>query len=72
MKLVTVVIICALMLNSCKNKSQEDVEIPVKIEKIEYVSFGEKIIADDAIAASSMAAHYKTMNTGDSINSKII
>ena len=60
------------MLNSCKNKSQEEVEKPVKVEKIEYASFGKEIIADDAIAASSMAAHYKTMNTGDSIDSKIL
>lgn len=60
------------MLNSCKNKSQEDVKNPVKIEKVEYASFGKDMISDDAIAASSMAAHYKTMNAGDSINSKII
>ncbi|WP_298550780.1 DUF4920 domain-containing protein [uncultured Algibacter sp.] len=72
MKSVTVMIMCFLMLNSCKNKSQEDVETPTKTEKIEYASFGKEIIANDAITASSMAAHYKTMNTGDSINSKII
>lgn len=60
------------MLNSCKNKSQEAVVNPVKVEKIEYASFGKEIIADDAVSASSMAAHYKTMNAGDSINSKII
>ena len=60
------------MLNSCKNKRQEEVKNSVKIEKIEYASFGTEIIADDAIDASSMAAHFKTMNVGDSINSKII
>lgn len=60
------------MLNSCKNKSQKEGENPIKIEKIEYISFGKEIIAEDAIVASSMAAHYKTMNVGDSINSKII
>ena len=72
MKSITLVIICFLMLNSCKDKSQEDAKNTVKTEKIEYASFGEHIIADDAIAASSMAAHYKTMNAGDSIHSKII
>ena len=60
------------MLNSCKNKSQEAVVNPVKVEKIEYASFGKEIIADDAVSASSMAAHYKIMKAGDSINSKII
>ncbi len=39
--------------------------------KVEYIPFGIKIIPDDAIAATSMAKHYKTMNTGDSIHSKI-
>ena len=60
------------MLNSCKNKSQDAVVNPVKVEKIEYASFGKEIIADDAVSASSMAAHYKIMKAGDSINSKII
>ena len=72
MKSITLVIICVLMLNSCKNKSQDAVVNPVKVEKIEYASFGKEIIADDAVSASSMAAHYKIMKAGDSINSKII
>ena len=72
MKLITLAIICILMLNSCKNKSQDAVVNPVKVEKIEYASFGKEIIADDAVSASSMAAHYKIMKAGDSINSKII
>ena len=72
MKSITLVIICVLMLNSCKNKSEEAAVNPVKVEKIEYASFGKEIIADDAVSASSMAAHYNTMKAGDSINSKII
>ena len=60
------------MLNSCKRKNEGQGEIVPKIEAIEYVSFGKVIISDDAIAATSMASHYKTMNTGDSINSKMI
>ncbi|MDO5977583.1 DUF4920 domain-containing protein [Flavivirga spongiicola] len=72
MKSITLAIICVLMLNSCKKKSEEQPEIVPEIEAIEYASFGKKIIVDDAIAATSMASHYKTMNTGDSINSKMI
>ena len=72
MKSITLAIICILMLNSCKNKIQDAVVNPVKFEKIEYASFGKEIIADDAVSASSMAAHYKIMKAGDSINSKII
>ena len=72
MKPIYLVIMCVLLLNSCKNKSQEDTKTPVKDENTEYVSFGAKIIADDAIASRSMASHYKTMNVGDSINSKMV
>lgn len=68
MKPITLLIICLLLLNSCKNKSAETTET---IEKIAYASFGDKIIADDAIASKSMLEHYKSMNLGDSINSKM-
>ncbi|WP_298497169.1 DUF4920 domain-containing protein [uncultured Algibacter sp.] len=60
------------MLISCNNKNKEKVKNTEKQEKIEYASFGETIIPNDAIAATSMAAHFKTMKSGDSINSKII
>lgn len=60
------------MLISCNNKTKEEVKNTAKQEKVEYASFGEVIIPNDAIAATSMAAHYKTMKSGDSINSKII
>lgn len=72
MKPFLLVIICLFVLNACKNKPENQQEQPVKVEKTTYQSFGEKIIADDAIDASSMAVHYKTMNVGDSINSKMI
>lgn len=72
MKAITLVIICVLLLNSCKNKN-EDTQKSIKItEKIEYASFGNKIIADHAIASSSMFEYYQSMNVGDSINSKMI
>ncbi|WP_341217170.1 DUF4920 domain-containing protein [uncultured Wocania sp.] len=71
MKSITLIIICVFMLNSCKNKDEKPQEKLVEVEKIEYTSFGNTIIADDAIEAASMASHYKTMNIGDSINSKI-
>ncbi|ULC58745.1 DUF4920 domain-containing protein [Flaviramulus sp. BrNp1-15] len=72
MKSFSLLIICVLVLNSCKNKSEETPKAIDKVEEVTYASFGNEIIADDAIAASSMANHYKTMKVGDSINSKII
>lgn len=72
MKSITLAIICVFMLNSCKNKNEEQTKKPLEIAKVDYKSFGNEIIADDAIKASSMATHYKTMNAGDSINSKML
>ncbi len=72
MKPITLLIICVLLLNSCKNKTQETDKMTEKVEQIAYASFGNEIIADDAIASSSMAEHYKSMQVGDSINSKMI
>lgn len=72
MKPVTLLIIFVLLLNSCKNKSEDSEKNIEKVAEVEYVSFGKEIIADDAVAPSSMANHYKTMNVGDSINSKMI
>lgn len=60
------------MLNSCKKANQETTNDPKEVAQVDYVSFGKSIIPDDAIDAKSMAEHYKAMNLGDSINSKII
>jgi len=57
---------------ACKNnKSIEALETSDGIE-VNYKSFGKEIIPDDAIAAKSMAEHYKGIAIGDSINSKMI
>tara|TARA_R110002049_G_scaffold95397_8_gene234282 strand:+ start:6437 stop:6940 length:504 start_codon:yes stop_codon:yes gene_type:complete len=72
MKPITLLIICVLLLNSCKNKTEESEKVIDEVEQIEYASFGKEIIADDAVASGSMATHYKTMQIGDSIHSKMI
>ncbi|MFI1743530.1 DUF4920 domain-containing protein [Thalassobellus sediminis] len=72
MKTVFLVILCVLMLNACKNKKEEISKTTHEVEVVNYKSFGNKIISNDAIAVSSMAYHYKTMVAGDSINSKMI
>ncbi|MCB4798924.1 DUF4920 domain-containing protein [Neotamlana laminarinivorans] len=65
-------IICVLVLISCKNKSEETTKQDSQIPEVTYASFGKEIIADDAISSKSMAQHYQTMQVGDSINSKMI
>lgn len=72
MKSISLLIICVLVLNSCKKKTDETPKQVDKTVEVTYASFGNKIIADDAMASNSMATHYKTMNVGDSINSKMI
>lgn len=72
----------ALSLVACKeeNKPTEAEVVETVTEMVtpentaagDYESFGKEIVADDAIAASSMAEHYKTMKVGDSVNSKLI
>tara|TARA_R110002050_G_scaffold300018_1_gene467351 strand:+ start:27946 stop:28449 length:504 start_codon:yes stop_codon:yes gene_type:complete len=72
MKRIFLVIFGLLMLNACKKVKEEIPKTVNKVEEINYKSFGNEIIPNDAIAASSMAFHYKNMAVGDSINSKII
>ena len=55
-RFVILLIVCALVTNSCEEKQ---------------ASFGKEIIATDAVIAKSMAAHYETMQEGDSIHSKL-
>lgn len=60
------------MLNSCKKETKTE-EAPMEaVAEKQYKSFGKEIIPDDAVAATSMSQHYKTMNVGDTINSKMI
>lgn len=63
----------AITVFACKEEKKAPVEADTtnEITQVEHQSFGDEIIADDAIAAKSMAEHYKNMQVGDSIPSKI-
>lgn len=69
MRPIIVAYLLVFVLISCKNKEEKKV---LEIPKVAYVSLGKEIIPDDAIASSSMLGHFKEMNVGDSINSKMI
>lgn len=71
MKNFTILFVLALVVLNCKKPSESDMKDQEGKSEITYVSFGEKIIPDDAIAAKSMAQHYTKMQVGDSINSKM-
>ena len=68
-----VFVLSLMVLVSCKNeeKNQETAENNVE-QEVNYASFGKEIVADDAVAAKSMTAHYETMPVGDSIDSKMV
>ena len=57
---------------ACKKEVKNTNAVIEDTKEVAYKSFGKEIIADDAIAVASMAEHFKTMNVGDSINSKMI
>lgn len=67
MKYFLLSISCLFFLMSCKNKEGK----PEKISETPYAIFGDSIMASGAIEAKTMAAQYKTMKVGDSVNTKI-
>lgn len=64
-------LLIGLLLFSCKNEAKK-ADIAENTQEFTYKSFGKEIVADDAIAASSMAEHYKSMKVGDSVDSKMV
>lgn len=44
--------------------------VPAKEVKVEYASFGSKILAEKALSKEQMLAKYKTLKKGDTINVK--
>ncbi|QRM89641.1 DUF4920 domain-containing protein [Lacinutrix sp. WUR7] len=72
MKKYLLITMLLTMFVACKSEEKKEETVIEETKEITYKSFGEEIIADDAITAISMAEHYKTMKVGDSINSKMI
>lgn len=57
---------------TCKNEPKNDTVLDENItEEIAYASFGEKILADNALTTTSMALKYKSMKIGDTISAKM-
>jgi len=64
-KLIALLILTVFVTISCKDKQDTTRDLA------NYESFGKEIILEDALPASRMAEHYKTMTVGDSVNSKM-
>lgn len=71
MRKIAALLVVLVAFAACKSEKKEPANDIVK-EEVTYASFGKEIVADDAVAAKSMAKHYKDMSVGDSIPSKMI
>ena len=58
----------AVAVTEKKEEDKKTIEVaPAKEVKVEYASFGDKILADKALTKEQMLAKYKTMKKGDTI-----
>ena len=55
---------------SCKNEKKEVVETE-QTEAEVYASFGDKIVASNAISSLEMAEEYQTLKVGDTLETKV-
>lgn len=69
MKNIFILSCSLLFLVSCKKETTETVEANVKPQAT-YESFGEKILADQALTSQEMLEKYKTLKPGDTIDVK--
>ncbi|MBU2940246.1 DUF4920 domain-containing protein [Lacinutrix sp. C3R15] len=70
-KIIFITMLLSVFL-ACKEETKKENVETEAVKEISYASFGKEIKADDAISSASMAAQYKKMQVGDSINSKMI
>ncbi|MCF6296114.1 MAG: DUF4920 domain-containing protein [Flavobacteriaceae bacterium] len=72
MKKYLIFLLAVSFLMACKNETKNNTVLDETInEEIAYASFGEKIVADDALTTELMAVQYKSMKIGDTINAKM-
>ncbi|RLD27183.1 MAG: DUF4920 domain-containing protein [Bacteroidetes bacterium] len=72
MKKYLTILLVASVLMACKNETKSNTVLDEnKSEDIAYASFGEKILADNALSTELMAEQYKNMKIGDTIDTKI-
>ena len=65
-KIALFFILGGVLLTACKSEKKED----IKEEQITFVSFGDKITAENAMSQEDMAAKFKAMTFGDTLDVK--
>ena len=72
MKNYLALLLVVSFLMSCKNEPKNNTVLDENMtEEIAYASFGEKIVADDALTTERMTLQYKDMKIGDTITAKM-
>lgn len=71
MKHLLKILFITLFIISCKNGGENSSEPSEAQDEIAYVSFGEKIQADQALAAKEMNEKFKDLTPGDSVQVKM-
>jgi hypothetical protein len=69
-QIITIFALC-LAIVSCKNEEKTPENQTKETPEIAYASFGAEITDADALPATRMAEHYKSMSVGDTVNSKM-
>jgi hypothetical protein len=72
MKQIIIIFALCLAIVSCKNEEKTPENQLTETPEIAYASFGAQITDTDALSATRMAEHYKSMAVGDTVNSKMI
>lgn len=72
MKNIISAFLVVLVMVSCKNKETNVEDKSEEKQEIAYASFGDKIVADDALSSSNMTEQYKNLKVGDSLEVKMI
>jgi hypothetical protein len=71
MKIFLSLIIVLSLLASCKEQTKTNTTEISEPADIAYASFGDKIEAEGAITAIEMAERFKSLNVGDTLNTKV-
>jgi len=70
MKKVLFALFLIAIVFACKNEGKTG-QVSQESQELAYASFGDEIKAEGAIAASEMAEHFKTLNVGDTLTTKV-
>jgi hypothetical protein len=70
MKKVLLALLLVAFVFSCKNESRTEEKVQ-ESQEIAFASFGDKIDAEGAIAASEMAERFNSLSAGDTLITKV-